>query len=759
MSQTLFRPILLVMLTTWSQLYAQTDIPNSDDYCTRVVLFENMTIDLFTSRMFRARTSDLEGEKFPAKYQIPFAIGKVDPWHPVNFKSREDSLFKYVVTDHLCIRINKSDKSWSVWKNDMTSRIYPSDGPVYGMFKDGYTLFDAASAFDEINNNSRYAHWFYNHETDDYITTYLEKQQLMDRYFIYGPDYLSLFYQLNQLVGPEPLLPKKAYGFLQTQHLACEGTQEKLMEVARQFRERDIPIDNLIVDFEWGDGCDLFREVTWGSRLDWSENYRTPRSPEAMLDALDSMHYDIMLIRHNAPDFPGRSGQGWTETVVDDRVWWESYWLKMKEGVDGAWQDTRQNDVTDSYIWMRTQDALEADKRVLFMGCRKMQSLNPWDFRYSDVPVNQIIGSRRYPFDWTGDASFSWNELRWQIKAITNSHGAMKGITYISSDAVGANWKIQARWNQFSDFSSISRSHNPKPWSGNIDVKNFENKIRITGRDTIEIKQVETSDNLTAENSIRKHRKLRYRLLPYIYSHALENYLTGMPITRPMLLSFPQDYFCNADQWPYQYMFGNSMLVAPVYGDFSTMEIYLPRGFDWIDYWNDTVYPDGGIITYNTTDINTLPLFVKAGAIIPLRQEMNWIDPHTTDSLIFEIYPGDSISSFILYEDDNLSIDYQQGNFSKTPISCQFLSSGNLQLIIDKAEGHYHGMLAKRSIKFKIKQSIISPRKVLLNGMEIPKDTIDSDKINYWYYHRQKDIIEITVYASTGHLNKIEIEY
>lgn len=759
----MIRKFFVFLLILWSlDLYAQKTL-DPGNYCTRVPLFDDMELNLFTSKMFRIRTSSLEGERFPAKYLIPYTIGKLENWDKVAFREKEDEKNKYIYTNDMEIRIDKRNKSFTVWaNNDAKSRIHPSDRPVYGMFKNGYTLFDAASAFNEVNNNSRFSHWFYNPEKGNYIDTYLAEDKILDQYFIYGPDYPSLFAQFNQLVGPEPLLHKKAYGFFQTQHLACEGTQARLMEVAKMLRERNIPVDNLIIDFEWGDGCDNFDEVTWGSRLDWSENYKQPLQPDKMLKALDSMHYNVMLIRHNAPGFQNRTGQGWTETINDEKIWWQEYFKKIEEGIDGTWQDTRQNDITDSYIWQEHQKYLGPENRVLFLGCRKMQSVNPWDFRFSTVPVNQIIGARRYPFDWTGDASFSWNELKWQIEAITNTHGAMKGITYISSDAVGANWKIQARWNQFADFSSISRSHNPKPWSGSINTKNFENKIRITGRDTVTIKQetIIGANKETAEESIRKHRKLRYRMLPYIYSYAIENFLTGMPITRPMILAFPNDYLCNANNWPYQYMLGDNLLVAPVYGDFNSMEIYLPRGNDWIDYWSKEIYPGGGLTHYNTEDINKLPLFVKAGAIIPLRQEMNWIDPKLPDTLTFDIYPSDSISSFTFYEDDNISTYYQKGAFGKTTISYNGINPASRSIFVSKMAGNFVGKTKTRRIEIRLNLMRRSPKMIWLNNDEVAYANYDKKgKSNSWFFNAKENAIYLFVEINSEVDNDISITF
>ncbi|MDO5977870.1 TIM-barrel domain-containing protein [Flavivirga spongiicola] len=736
-----FSVTLAIFFFITSTLYSQNPEVTYNGYATKININESIEVSFYSTTMFRVRYSKIGNNDVSNKFTIPFTIGHTNSWNEIPVSIKKDGDVYFMHTKKLEIGINIKTRQLTV--NDMESgkSIYPSDGPIYGMFKDGYSLFDSASFFNEKNDNSRYSHWFYNPETELY-DIYLEEDVLMDQYFIYGPSYLKIYEQFNQLVGAEPLLPKKSYGFFQTQHLACKGDQDQLMAVARELRNRDIPADNLIFDFEWGDGCIGDKEITWGSSMDWSENYSKPLSPKAMLDSLKAMHFDVMLIQHNAPDFKNRNGQGWTETVQPEKLWWSKWKEKLDQGVKGTWQDTRRNDITDSQIWLKTQNYIGDNERVLFMGCRKMQAVNPWDFRYSVAPVNNLIGSRRYPFDWTGDCSFNWNELKWQIKAITNSHGPLKGVSYISSDGVGESWQIQARWNQFSDFSAISRSHNPKPWAGNIDVANFQNKIKIEGRDTVIIK--DTPDNIThavggeskgptAENSIRKHRKERYKLLPYIYSTAYENYLTGIPICRPMLIAFPDDYLCYSDTWPYQYMFGPNILVAPVYGDFKTMEIYLPRENDWIDYWSKEVYKGGGVINYNTEDVEKLPLFIKAGAIIPKRPERNWIEEEKQEeNLILDIYPSDK-SFFTLYEDDGKSIAYQKGAYSATTISQNYGENEELIIHVGEAKGTFKNELTHRTWHIRVLDVLNEYDSVNVNGKQkkftISTNTNETDLI------------------------------
>ncbi len=753
--------------------------PGLPGYCTKIVLEENIEISLYKPTMFRFRVSALEGEKFPAQYEIPYPIGKTGKWEPVVFKAWEDDRYHYIETSTIRIIVSKDDYSWTVWKKGAARRIYPSKGKIYGMFRDGYTVFDNASAFGERNNNSPYSHWFYNPSTGRYVDTYLHEDLIHDLYFIYGPGYPELFSQLNELLGPEPLLPLKGYGFFQTQHLGCAGDQVQLMKLARDLREHEIPCDNLIIDFEWGDGCPGEEEQYWG-QLDWAPAYEVPLSHEQMLSKLDSMHFNVMLIHHSAPNFPHREIntlrriREWTSEVYSEEYWWQRIIEELDDGADGSWQDTRQNDITDGVIWSGIQDYFRAGQRVLFMGCRKMMELNPYELkRDNTIPANNLIGTRRYPFRWTGDIDNTYREFKWQVNAITNSHGSMKGVSYITADCFAKNWKLQARWNQFIDFNPVSRSHTFKPWQ---QIMDFSELARIMDFREEGIKDIQDERQMTmnvfrtltdekkallptAENSIRKHRKLRYRLLPYIYSTAYVNYLTGFPICRPMLLAFPHDLHCDRDQWPFQYMFGENFLVAPVYADLNSMEIYLPEGHDWIDYWDKTVYKGGQVIDYNTSDVEKLPLFVRSGAIIPMRKDQNWIEKgETWDPVILDIYPFRA-SEFTLYEDDKFTTAYQQGEFSKTAIECHDDSS-KIVISINKAAGEYKGKPGHRAWILQINQSGGCPSRVVDGKMTLTR-YLEPDALegvtSGWLYDPEQERVYVRVVGTTSAGKTVQI--
>ena len=689
-------------------------------YCTHVPVQERIRVDLFTERAFRLRLSRMQGdEPFPPAYEIPFAVGRHANWAAVPFTRDEDAEEVIISTAVIKIRISKFDFRFTVWTADGSRHICPSGGPVHGMFKDGYTLFDAASAFNEENLNDRNGHWFYDPETGRYCDTYLAPSpetsehrwnEIYDQYFIYGPDYPTLFAQMNELIGPEPLPEKKAFGFFQTQHFAEHGSQQRLMTVARELRRRGIPCDTLILDFEWGDAVFTEKGGRMGESLDWAPKYRTPQVPADMLAELRAMHFDVMLIYHSAPKFPNRAHQAWTQKEYMEEVWWSKLQERMAEGVRGVWMDTRRNDITDSVVYSGMQKLLGEERRALMLGAQEMFRERCWDnLPIKRWPWDHLIGGRRYPMDWVGDCAYGWDELKWQVRAITNQYGSMRGYNYITTDSMGIDWKVQARWLQFTDFLAFSRSHTAKPWDGGMPSWNMADLIRY---DKV-VEKTQVTDNLgpsdrpTAEASIRKHHLLRYRLIPYLYSHALLNYRTGMPICRPMLLAFSDDPACNADQWPYQYLFGSELLVAPVCADITTMPIYLPAGRRWMDWWDGKIYEGGQVLEYDTSDVEKLPLFVREGGILPMQDECQWVESgKSPDPLTLTIVPPaeGGAARFELLEDDGVSLRYQESEAACTPIVCR-REGGRVVVEIGPAAGNYRGQPETRGYTIVVRDS------------------------------------------------------
>ena len=707
-------------------------------YSTAIRLCESLKVDLYTPTMFRIRLSKLEGEKFPPMYEIPFVIGHLENWPAVPYTKREDDHYYHIHTGSLQLRIEKTQRNWSVSSADGTRILYPSNGPVRGLFKDGYSVFDNASAFGEENLNSRYAHWFYSPETGRYCDVYLAEDLIFDEYFIYGPEYEKLFDQVNRLVGPEPLPPKKAFGFWQTQDAGKAGSQERTVALAKRFRDAAIPCDYLALGDEWGGACPVDADEIPEAALDWTEAYRKPYPPATMVRSLKEQHFDVILARQSVPKFPNRADQGSTSVEHKEKVWWNAYQKMTDMDVAGAWQDTRRNDLTDSVIWHEAQKRLGGEGRVLFLGARKMFMMGRDEGSFA-IPANEVIGSRRTPCDWTNGCSDTWAELKWQVEAIVNRHGSMKAVTYLTSDGQGRNWKIWVRWMQFLAFNAICRAGHQKPWGHEVDepdmARTAQSREDLLKKDAAlnarfartALRSMEESPLLpwgaAAEEIIRTYLRFRYRLLPYLYTYAHVNYCTGLPICRPLLLAFPDDTGCNQDQWPGEYMFGEWLLVAPVCADTPRMKIYLPRGRGetWIDYWTQEAYTGGRTILYDTSDISRLPLFVRAGAILPSRKALLWIDPLRPDLVLtLDIYPFEQ-SAFTLYEDDGTTLHYQEGVCAMTPMVCKRNPDKSLQIEIGPTKGIYSKQASERTYRLQIYRQIKSPQRVECNGVPVPR--------------------------------------
>ena len=580
------------------------------------------------------------------------------------------------------ITVDTSDASFTVCSPDGKIQIYPSYRPSYGLIRNGYMIFDSAASVYEQNDNSRFAHWFYNPETKRY-DVFLKEDKIMDLFFIYGPDYEKLYSGFNQLTGPVPLLHKKLYGFMQTRHHGDKGSQESLLALASKLREHHIPCDTLILDYEWGDGCEGDKNIPWGSGLQWSPKYTAPLSPKEMITRLKELHYELILISHGVPNYPHKDDipsalpPGYTGYNHEPEKYWNALKEKLDIGVMGVWQDNRQNDICQGQIYAGMQDYLGEEKRATLIQCREMYNNEPWDSHYKPIPLTKLIGSHRYPFDWTGDCDNNWSELEYQIKAIINEQGPLKGVSYITADAFSKNYKVQARWNQFMSFNSVARSHTQEPWQPDYFIDPAKFNFNETEREDSSGSQHNGSESAekSAENSIRKYLTLRYKLIPYLYSYAFEHYKTGFPICRPLMIAFPKDKRCYKNQWKTEYMFGKDILIAPVYQDFMNMEIYLPEKEKWIDFWDGTVYEGGQVLDYDTTDYEKMPIFIRSGAIIPMQESCEWIDAEENNNFDIHLYP-DSANTMALYCDDGTSLKYQHGIYNLTEITCEKSENG-----------------------------------------------------------------------------------
>ncbi len=685
-------------------------------YCTSVKISENIKVDIFDSSMFRVRKSDIG---FDEKYEIPFAIGHTESWEEVDYSLEKKNDYAKIDTKDLSVLVYY-DGTFEVYVDD--TLMYPSTKPSYGLFRNKCIVFDSASSVYERNNNSRYAHWFYNKENGFY-DIYLKEDKIFDLFFIYGDTYEKAYYLFNKLTGPVPMLPKKIFGFIQTQHLMNEGTQEKFMALAKDLREKEIPCDVLILDLEWGDAFDEEDNlVEWGSRIEWSGKYRKPLSPKEMIKKLNDMNFDIILNSHAVPNFEGRSDMpisvpsGYTGIPHAPEVWESSVKKLFDVGVRGMWQDQRNADMTLAYMWQKQQN-FDLNKRVWFLQCYEMFNTESWDLHNKPIPNTKLLGFHRYPFYWTGDCDCSWNELEYQVRACINEHGPLKGVSYLSSDAIAKNYKVQARWHQFLCMTPIIKNHTQKPWMpefyADTSMFNFNQDDR---ENTIAKNNSEQAES--AEAIIKKFIEIHYTLIPYIYTYAYKYTMTGMPITRPMMVAFPDDNRLNQNQWNMEYMLGDNILVAPVCRDLNSMEICFPKETKWIDYFDGHVYESGeagSVIDYDVTDLSKMPIFIKMGSImVTVDKSLYMVPSERTQRLYADIY-AEGENSFTLYEDDGETNNYKDGISAFTNIKYK-VGENEISIEIDEENNG----LAEVDREFVVRVHFCD-KKVVINGKAYEK--------------------------------------
>jgi alpha-glucosidase len=303
-------------------------------------------------------------------------------------------------------------------------------------------------------------------------------------------------------------------------------------------------------------------------------------------------------------------------------------------------------------------------------------------------------GTQRYSTVWSGDQRGSWEYIRFHIPTIIGSGLTAQNAATGDVDGIfGGSDSTYVRDLQWKCFTPVLMVMSG--WA----KKNKQPYLQ--------------GEANTAIN--RKYLQLKMRMTPYMYTLSEEAYETGVPASRAMVLEFPDDEITRGTQTQYQFMNGPSLLVAPVYKSESKRDsIYLPNG-TWYDYWNGKTYSGKTWLNNYPAPIETLPLFVKAGAIIPMYPQMEYDGEKKTDSLTLDIYPFRK-SSFDLYEDDGITREHRKGAFAKTLIEVD--ATAGVIIKINNTRGDFDGRNKERVYLFDVHRTS-APKKVTLNAKKL----------------------------------------
>lgn len=547
------------------------------------------------------------------------------------------------------------------------------------------------------NNDSRSR---FNNRFANYMYISSEVADVIDYYFFYGPDLDKVIASYRELTGQAPMYGKWAYGFWQ-----CKNrykSQEEILGVARKYRELHIPVDNIVQDWFW-----------WNRKGEHIFNKNYP-DPKGMVDQLHDEHFHLMIsvwpfFEPGSAEYAYMDKQGWfvdkfkfakppyhaSGMAVYDATNPEArkyYWQLMDKalfniGIDAWWLDTTEPETEgqEENILLNHKLAIGSGNRyvniyplmttgAVYDGQRSASDKK----RVFILSRSAFAGDQRYAVTaWSGDINSDFFSFKRQIPAGLNF--ALSGIPYWTTDIGGfvfgdpddpAYRELFIRWFQYGTFNPILRVHGTR--------KTDQNELWSYGPD--------------AQKILVNFDRLRYRMLPYIYSLAWKTTSESYTPMRPLVMDFRTDV--RAQNVGDQFMFGPAFLVNPVTEPSATSKhLYLPNA-KWYDFWTGASV-EGGRAIDAAAPLDRLPLYVRAGSIVPLGPDEEWSTEKQPDPIEIRIYRG-ADADFTLYEDENDNYDYEKGVYATIPLHWD---DAKQSLTIGDRKGQFPGMLQNRTFQ------------------------------------------------------------
>jgi alpha-D-xyloside xylohydrolase len=552
----------------------------------------------------------------------------------------------------------------------------------------GYGIFWNNSSRSRVNN--RFVNVLYlSSEVADSI----------DYYFLYGPDFDKIVASYRALTGDAPMFARWAYGFWQ-----CKNrykSQQEILDVAHRYRAEKLPVDNLVQDWFW-----------WNRKGEHVFNSNYP-DPKGMLDDLHKNNFHLMIsvwpfFEPGSKEYEFMDRHGWfidrtkfasppyhaDKMAVYDATNPEArkyYWGFMNDalfkiGIDAWWLDTTEPETEN-----QEDNILLGHKLFIGSGDRYanlyplMTTAAVYEGQRSATDKKRVFILSRSAFAgaqrnaaaaWSGDILESWLSFKRQIPAGLNY--SLSGMPYWTTDIGGFTGggdlndphyrELYVRWFQFGAFSPIFRTHGTRTPDAN--------ELWSYGPE--------------AEKVLVAYDRLRYRLLPYIYSLAWKVTDDSYTLMRPLVMDFREDV--TAQNIGDQFLFGPAFLVNPVTEQGATRRnLYLPKA-TWYNFWTGA-RSEGGQSIDAPAPLDRMPLYVRAGSIVPFGQDEQYATEKPADPIELRVYRGAN-GSFVLYEDENDSYNYEKGAHATIPITWNEAAQ---TLTFGGRSGSYPGMLTERT--------------------------------------------------------------
>lgn len=634
--------------------------------------------------------------------------------------------------------LNRRGKEYKMWNSDRPCYSTTED-PLYKSIP----FFMSSYRYGIFLDNTYKTEFKFGTESDEYYS-FEAPDGAFIYYFIFGKDYKEIQKQYIELTGKPIMPPKWALGFAQCRGLYTR--EDQALDIAAEFRKRQIPCDIIYQDIGWTQNL---QDFVWRKG-----NYKHPKK---MLTELKEQGFKMVVSQD--PVVSQKENPQWKEAdkagyfvkdartgksydmpwpwggncgVVDFTIpevadWWGKLQQKpIDDGISGFWTDMGEpawsNEEDLDRLNMKHHLGMHSEIHNIYgltwdkVVKEQFEKHNPGK-RVFQMTRAAYAGLQRYTFGWTGDSGNGndvlegWGQLANQV-AVGISAG-LGGIPFWATDISGycgditdypAMAELYTRWMQFGVFNPLSRAHHEgdnaaEPWMfGEVAEKNSKAAI-----------------------------ELKYQLFPYLYTYARKAHDTGLPIVRGLFMEYPSDE--EAAKVDDQFLFGEELLVAPVLKKGERVKrVYLPDG-EWIDF-NDmkTIYLGGQTIAYRAP-LSVIPVFVRKGSIIPQMPVMQYIHERKNYPVFVHIFPNyeDESTSFELYEDNGENQDYLKDICSKTFIRCTTLSNGYDTGVEVKDNGYRQS--DKRNIIFKYHIES-RPTSVMVNGKNVNNVPVETIKGN-----------------------------
>ncbi|MFA9388280.1 MAG: TIM-barrel domain-containing protein [Prolixibacteraceae bacterium] len=544
-----------------------------------------------------------------------------------------------------------------------------------------------------------------------------EAGKQIDYYFIKGGSADEVISGYRLLTGKAPIMPKWVMGLWQSRERY--KTQDELLDVVKEYRKRQIPLDNIVLDWNY------WPQDYWGDH-----NFDLDRFPDAaqMTKEVHDMNANIMIsvwpkFYVGTENYKKMAPKGWlfTKNVDLGNLDWigkgylstfydaynpearEAYWESMNEklfskGFDAWWLDATEPDIHSNVSLKEKKSTLTPNflgsGTEFFNAFSLQQAKGVYEGQRETDPNKRVFiltrsmfaGQQRYSAaTWSGDIVSRWHDLRDQWAAGINV--GLSGVPYWTTDIGGfaverryehpnaadqKEWReLNVRWYQFGAFCPLFRIHGQFP---------YREIWNISPKGTKEYESLVYYD------------ELRYRMMPYIYSLAGETFHNNSTIMRGLVMDFASD--SHVENITDQYLFGPAFMVCPI-GEFGqrNREVYLPQTAGWYDFYSNQFYKGGQTLKADAP-LEKIPLYIKAGSIVPYGPEIQYTTQPTDGSIHLMVYTG-ADGSFSLYEDENINYNYEKGAYAFIPFK---YNEEEGTLTLGQREGKFDSMITERQI-------------------------------------------------------------